>query len=101
MEGGEQGSNGGDGEDGGFGAGLGGEVGAGDGDVGDQAGEDLDLAVTDVPREMGEPRELERPAEEGMTGIGDSDLTLAFLRDQRGITLGEVSRSRCCRRSNN
>ena len=55
LEGGEQGFNGGDGEDGGFGAGLGGEVGAGDGDVGDQAGEDLDLAVTDVSREPGEP----------------------------------------------
>ena len=97
MEGGEQGFNGGDGEDGGLGAGLGGEVGTGDGDVGDQVGEDLDLAVTDVSREPGEPGELERLAEERMTGIGDGDLPLAFLRDQRGITLGEVSRSRCCR----
>ena len=80
MEGGEQRFNGGDGEDGGLGAGLGGEVGAGDGDVGDQVGEDLDPAVTDVSREPGEPGELERLAEEWMTGIGDGDLPLAFLR---------------------
>jgi len=55
LEGGEQGFNGGDGEDGGFGTGFSGEVGAGDGDVSDQAGEDFDLAVTDVSREAGEP----------------------------------------------
>lgn len=96
MEGGEQGFNGGDGEDGGFGAGLGGEVGTGDGNVRDQVGEDLDLAMTDVSWEPGEPGERERLAEEGMTRIGDGDLPLAFLRDQRGITLGEVSRSRDC-----
>lgn len=96
MEGGEQGFNGGDGEDGGFGAGLGGEVGAGDGDVSDQVGEDFDLTVTDVSREPGEPGELESLAEEGMTRIGDGDLPLAFLRDQRGITLGEVSLFRDC-----
>jgi hypothetical protein len=92
LEGGEQGFNGDDGEDGRFGAGFGGEVSAGDGDVCDQAGEDFDLAVTDVSREAGEPGQLERLAEERMTGIGDGDLPLAFLRDQRGITLGEVSR---------
>ena len=91
LEGGEQGFNGDDGEDGRFGAGFGAEVGAGDGDVSAQAGEDFDLAVTDVSREAGEPGELERLAEEGMTGVGDGDLPLAFLRDQRGITLGEVS----------
>ena len=94
MEGSEQGFNGVEGEDGGLGAGFGGEIGAGDGDVGDQAREDFDLAVTDVSREPGEPRQLERLTEEGMTGVGDSDLALAFLRDQRGITLGEVSQSR-------
>ncbi len=93
MEGGEQGFNGGDGEDGGFGARLGGEVGTDDRDVSDQVGEDLDLAVTDVSREPGESGELERLAEEWMTGIGDGDLPLAFLRDQRGITPGEVSPS--------
>ena len=100
MEGGEQGFNGGDGEDGRFGAGFGGEVGAGDGDVSDQAGKDLDLAVADVSREAGEPRQLERLAEERMSGIGDGDFPLAFLRYQRGITLGEVSRSRAGRSSN-
>lgn len=93
LEGDHQGFNGGDGQDGGLGARFGGEVGTGDGDVDDEAREDFDLAVTDVPRETGEPRELERPAEKGMTGIGDGDLTLAFLRDQRGITSVEVCRS--------
>ena len=69
MEGGEQGFNGGDGEDGGFGAGFGREVGASDRDVSDQAGEDFDLAVTDVTREAGEPRQLECLAEERMTRL--------------------------------
>ena len=96
MEGGEQGFNGGDGEGGGFGAGLGGEIGTGAGDVRDQVGEDFDLAVTDVSREPGEPGEFESLAEEWVAGIGDSDLPLAFLRDQRGITLGEVSPFRDC-----
>jgi hypothetical protein len=90
LEGGDQLLNGGAGQDGGFGTGFGGEVGAGDGDVGDPAREDFDLAVTDVSRQTSEPRELQCPAVEGMTGIGDGDLALAFLRDQRGITLGEV-----------
>jgi hypothetical protein len=90
LEGGDQRFNGGDGQDRGLGAGFGGEIGAGDGNVGDHAGEDLDLAVADMAREAGEPGQLERLAEEGMAGIGDSDFSLAFLRDQRGITLGEV-----------
>jgi hypothetical protein len=94
LEGGDQGFNGGDGQDRGLGAGFGGEIGAGDGDVGDHAGEDFDLAVADMAREAGESRQLERLAEERMTGIGDGDFSLAFLRDQRGITLGEVSPSR-------
>ena len=97
MEGGDQGFNGGDGEDGGLGAGLSGKVGAGDGDVGDQAGKDFDLTVTDVSREAGEPRQPEGLAEEGMAGVSDGDLPLAFPRDQRGITLGEVSPSRWSR----
>jgi hypothetical protein len=101
LEGREQGFNGGDGEDGGFGAGFRAEIGTDDGDVSDQAREDLDLAVTDVSRESGKPGQPERLAEGRMTGIGDSELPLAFLRDQRGITLGEVSRSRAGRPSNN
>jgi hypothetical protein len=99
LEGGDQGFNGGDGQDGGLGAGFGGEIGAGDGDVGDHAGENFDLAMADMAREAGEPRQLERPAEERMTGIGDGDFSLAFLRDQRGITLGEVFQSRDSRSS--
>ena len=48
MEGGHQLLNGGDGQDGGFGSWLGGEVSAPDRDVAELAGEDLDLAVADV-----------------------------------------------------
>jgi hypothetical protein len=96
LEGGHQGFNGDEGQDGGFRARFGGEVGAGDGNVSDQAREDFDLAMADVSREAGHPRELKCPAEEGMTEIGDGDVALAFLRDQRGITLGEVSPSRDC-----
>lgn len=54
MEGGHQIFNGGDGQDGGFGTWFGGEVGAGDGDVGDLAWKDFDLAVTDVSRQTSE-----------------------------------------------
>jgi hypothetical protein len=89
LEGGHQGFNGDEGQDGGFRARFGGEVGAGDGNVSDQAREDFDLAVADVSRKSGDPRKLEGLTEEGMTGIGDGDLPLALLRDQRGITLGE------------
>jgi hypothetical protein len=94
LEGRDQLFKGGAGQDGGFGAGFGGEVGAGDGDVSDPAREDFDLAVTDESRQTSESQQLQRPAVEGMTGIGDGDLALAFLRDQRGITVGEVSRTR-------
>jgi hypothetical protein len=48
MESGHQLLNGGEGQDGGFGSWLGGEVGAPDRDVAELAGEDLDLAVADV-----------------------------------------------------
>ncbi len=96
MEGGEQGFNGSDGEDGRFGAGFGGEVGAGDGNVGDQARKNFNLTMTDMSREPGESGQFERLAKERMTGIGDGNLPLAFLRDQRGITLGEVSPCRHC-----
>ena len=90
LEGGDKLFNGGNRQNRGFGAGFGGEVGAGDWDVSDQAGEDFDLAVTHMSREAGEAGQLERLAEERMTGIVDSNRPLAFLRDQRGITLGEV-----------
>lgn len=55
LEGGDQFINCGGGQDGGSGAGFGEEVGAGDGNVGDQAREDFDLAVPDVSRKAGEP----------------------------------------------
>ena len=90
LEGGNQLFNGRGSEDGRFGAGFGRQVGATDGDETDPAWQDLHLAVTDMSRKPSESRELQGPAEEGMTGIGDSDLALAFFRDQRGITLGEV-----------
>jgi hypothetical protein len=48
LEGGNQVFNGGQGQDGRFGAGLDREIGAGDRDVGDLTGEDFDLAVADV-----------------------------------------------------
>jgi hypothetical protein len=48
LEGGNQVFNGGQGQDGRFGAGLDREIGAGDRDVGDLSGEDFDLAVADV-----------------------------------------------------
>jgi hypothetical protein len=86
MEGGHQLLNGGDGQDGRLGTRLGGEVGAVDRDVAELAGEDLDLAVADVAGQAGESRELQRPAEEGVGGVGNGDLALAFLRDQGGIT---------------
>jgi hypothetical protein len=94
LEGGDQGFNSGDRKHGRFGAGFDGEIGAGDGDIGDQSGKDFDLAVTDVARQAGDPRQEKCLAEEGMRGIGDGDLPFAFLRDQRGITLGEVFQSR-------
>jgi hypothetical protein len=92
LEGSNQLFNGGDGQDGGFGTWFGGEVRAGDWDVGDLAGKDFDLAVADVPGKASESRELQGPSVEGMAGIGDGDLTLAFLYDQRGITMGGVWR---------
>ena len=84
-------------EGGRFEAGFRRQVRAGDGDETDLARKDLDLTVPDMSRKASESRERQRPAVQGMTGIGDGDLALAFFRDQRGITLGEVSRSRWTR----
>ena len=91
LEGGDQLFNGREGEDGRFRARFGREIRAADRDETDLARQDFDLAVTDMSREASESRELECPAVERMTRIGDSDLALAFFRDQRGITLDEVS----------
>ncbi|MGE5756268.1 MAG: hypothetical protein ACM35G_11245 [Planctomycetaceae bacterium] len=54
MEGAHQLLKGGDGQDGGFGTWLGGEVGAVDRDVAELAGEDFDLAVADVAGQASE-----------------------------------------------
>jgi len=97
MEGGHQLLKGGDGQNGGLGARFGGEVGAADRDVAEPAGEDLDLAVADMTGKAGEPGELQRPAKEGMGGVGDGDLALAFFGDQGGITSVEVCPSPDCR----
>jgi len=78
-------------EDGWFWAGLSRQIGAADRNEADLARNDFDLTVPHVTRQAGESRELECPAVERMTRIGDSDLALAFFRDQRGITLDEVS----------
>jgi hypothetical protein len=88
LEGGDQFFNGGDSQNRGFGAGLGGEIRAGDGDVGNQVREDFNLAMADVSWQSSEPGKLQGTTKEGMTRIGDSDVAFAFLRDQRGITLG-------------
>jgi hypothetical protein len=87
-------------EDGRFWAGFVGEVSAGDGYVGNAARKDFDLAVTDMSGKSSESRELQCPAVEGMTRIDDSDLALAFFRDQRGITLDEVSLFHGCQPGN-
>ena len=92
LEGGDQGFNGDDGQNGRFRTRFNGQVGARDGDVSDQAGENFDLTMANMSWESGDPRELVCSAEEGMSGILDSDVALAFLRDQRGITLGEFCR---------
>lgn len=89
LEGGDQFFNGGSGQNGGLRAGFGREVGAGHRDIGDLAREDFNLTMTDMTWKNGEPRERESLAAEGMARISDGDLTLAFLRHQRGITLGE------------
>ena len=91
LESGHQLFNGRGSEDGRFWAGFGRQIRAADGDETDLARQDFHLAVTDMSRKSSESRKLQGPAVEGMTRIGDSDLALAFFRDQRGITLGEVS----------
>jgi hypothetical protein len=95
LEGGNQIFNGSWSEDGWFWAGLSRQIGATDGNEADLARKDFDLTVPDVTRQASEPRQLQCLAVEGMTGIGDSNLALAFFRDQRGITLDEVSQFHC------
>ncbi len=97
LEGGHQLFNGRGREHARFWAGFRREIRAANRDETDPAREDFDLTVTDMSRESSESRELQRPAVEGMARVGDSDLALAFFRDQRGITLDEVSPHRGAR----
>ena len=63
------------------------EFGAGQRDVVDPARWDFDLAVTFVSQQKGKSVPLQRSAVEGMTRIGNRDLTLGNLRVGGGITL--------------
>jgi hypothetical protein len=80
LEGANQFFNASDGQHGGLGPGFGGETGAGQRDVVDPARPDVDLAVTDISSQKGESVQLQRSAVEGMTRIGNRDLTLGNLR---------------------
>ena len=73
---------------------FGGEIGAADGNVRILTGNEFDLAMADVSWQVGEARQLQDPAVQGMTGIGNRDLALARLCDQRCITLAGVCRFR-------
>jgi hypothetical protein len=70
---------------------FGGEIVAGHGDVVDSARLDFDLALTNVSSQKRESVQLQRSAVEGMTRIGNRDLTLENLRVQRVFTLGVFS----------
>ena len=85
-------------EDGRFRARFGRQVRAADGNKTDPTRQDFDLTVPDMAWQAGKPRKLQCPAVEGMTRIGNSDLALTFFRDQRGITLDEVSPHRFAQR---
>jgi hypothetical protein len=50
--------------------------------------------MANMARQSSQTGKLKRPAKERMARIGNRDLTLAFLRYQRSITLGEVYLSR-------
>jgi hypothetical protein len=94
LEEGNQLFNAGGGQDGRLGAGLGREVRAADRDVAVLSGEELDLAVADMAGQPSDAGQLQRAAEERVSGVGDRDVAFAFLCDQRGITVAEVWRTR-------
>jgi hypothetical protein len=56
------------------------------------ARQDFNLIKTDTSRKAIESRELQGPAVEGMRSGGDTDSALAFSRDRRSMTSGEVER---------
>ena len=85
LEGHNQLFNGDWGQDSRFWAGFRREIRRGDGDEPVLVRKDFDLAMPDVSRQERESSKLENSAKERMSGIGNSDLTFAFLRDQRRI----------------
>jgi hypothetical protein len=93
LEGGDQFGHGVVSQDGGLGTWLRGQVRAGDGDVADLAGGDLDLTTADVPRQVCQADQGQNPPVKRMAGVGDGDLALAHFGDQRCITLAGVSPS--------
>jgi hypothetical protein len=81
------------GQDGGLGTWLGGQIGAGDGEVAELAGGEFDLAMADLTRQVRQAYQLQDPAIQRMARVGNGDVALAHLRDQRCITLAGVSPS--------
>src|SRR5262249_8418495 len=75
------------GQDPGVGGGVRGGDGAADRNVGDLIRGNLDLAMADVSWQIRQANQLQDPAIQGMARIGNSDLALAHLGDQRCITL--------------
>jgi hypothetical protein len=59
-------------------------------DVGNSAGVNFNLAMTDMTGQAGESKKLQDLAKKGMTRIGDRDLAFAQFSDQRCITLAGV-----------
>ena len=97
LEGGHQFRNSSRGQDGRFTARFAGKVGAADRDVAELAGSDLDLTMANVSGQLRQSCQLENPTIQRMARIGDSNLALAHLRNQRCITLAGVCRCRRCR----
>jgi hypothetical protein len=78
------------GQNSGFGARGGREVGTGHRDVTVLIRSDLDLGMANVARQTSQTSKLQRSSEERMRGVRDGDLPFALLQDERGITLGGV-----------
>ena len=90
LEGCNQLFDGGQGQNGGIGAGRCLQVGARNRDVPVLAGKDFNLTVPNVARQPSDAGQLKCSAIERMGGVSDGDAALAGLRDERGITLGGV-----------
>jgi hypothetical protein len=90
LEGCHQFFNGGHGKDRGLDARLTRQIGGRDGNVANLSRLDLDLTVLTMPRQCSETYQPEGPAEKRMLRVGDGDVAIALLRDQRCITLAGV-----------